>query len=115
VLVLFGNNQRLELQGWQPSTARTISAPFAWKPDLWYRLKLRVENRPDGSVKTSGKAWPASDPEPGAWTLEHVDPMGHRNGSPGLYADAPFEVFFDNLEVTPNSPSSPTPGSQESR
>lgn len=106
-LVLFGNNQRLELQGWQPNTAQTTSVTFAWKPDIWYRLKLRVENRAGGAVWTGGKAWPAADPEPPAWTVEHLDTAGHRNGSPGLYADAPFEVFFDNLEVVPNAPTSP--------
>jgi hypothetical protein len=31
-----------------------------------------------------------------------VDPIGNRQGSPGVYADAPFEVFFDNLSVVPN-------------
>jgi hypothetical protein len=40
-LVLFGNNQRLELFSWQPETKRTVSAPFEWKPDTWYHLKLR--------------------------------------------------------------------------
>jgi hypothetical protein len=106
VLVLFGNNQRLELQGWQPNTARTVAVPFEWKPDTWYRLKLRVENR-EGGVRTLGKAWPAAAPEPDAWTLEHLDPIGHRSGSPGIYADAANEVFFDNLEVTPNDAASP--------
>jgi hypothetical protein len=103
VLMLLGNNQRLELQGWQPNTARTVAVPFEWKPDTWYRLKLRVENRNDG-VRTLGKAWPAAEPEPDAWTLEHLDPIGHRNGSAGIYADAAHEVFFDNLEITPNEP-----------
>jgi hypothetical protein len=106
--VLFGNSQRLELQGWQPNTARTIAVPFAWKPDTWYRLKLRVENLPGGGVRTQGKAWPAADPEPAAWTLEQVDPIGHRHGSPGIYADAPVEVSFDNLEITPNAATSPS-------
>ena len=43
-LVAFGNNQRLEMNSWQPEVARAASAPFEWKPDTWYRLKLRVEN-----------------------------------------------------------------------
>ncbi|MBM3774669.1 MAG: hypothetical protein FJW37_05835, partial [Acidobacteria bacterium] len=101
-LVLFGNHQRLELQSWQPETERTVTAAFAWKPDVWYRLKLRVDNLPGGGVRVRGKAWPASDPEPSAWTLERTDAIGNRQGSPGLYADAPFEVYFDNLKVTRN-------------
>jgi hypothetical protein len=47
-LVAFGNNQRLEMNSWQPEVARAVSAPFAWKPDTWYRLKLRVDNTADG-------------------------------------------------------------------
>lgn len=101
-LILFGNNQRLELQSWQPETTRTVMKDFPWKSNTWYRLKLRVENRPDGSVRALGKAWPASEPEPAQWTLERVDPVPNRQGSPGIYADAPFEVYFDNLRVYSN-------------
>ena len=101
-LTLFGNQQRLELQPWQPETARTARANFAWKANTWYRLKLRVENLPGGKVHALGKAWPASEQEPEAWTIDHTDPIGNREGSPGLYADAPFEVFFDDLKVTKN-------------
>ena len=101
-LVLFGNHQRLELQPWQPETERTVAVPFAWKKDTWYRLKLRVENLPDGSVKAQGKAWAVGEPEPDKWMIEKVDPLGSRQGAPGVYADAPFEVFFDNIKVTSN-------------
>jgi len=101
-LILFGNSQKLELESWQPETARTVRTPFAWKADTWYRLKLQVENLPDGKVRARGKAWAVSDAEPTEWTLEKIDPTGNRQGSPGIYADAPFEVFFDNLKVTTN-------------
>ncbi len=101
-LVLFGNHQRLELQAWQPETARTVSAAFPWKPDTWYHLKLQVENLSDGKVRARGKAWPKGEQEPAKWLIEKIDPIPNRQGSPGLYADAPFEVFFDNLKVTPN-------------
>jgi outer membrane protein assembly factor BamB len=101
-LILFGNHQRLELQSWQPETQRTVTAPFAWKANTWYRLKLRVENMPDGSVRAQGKAWPAAEGEPAQWTLEKIEKNGHKHGSPGLYADAPFEVYFDNLKVAAN-------------
>ena len=101
-LVLFGNHQRLELQSWQPETARTVSAAFPWNGDVWYRLKLRVENLLNGKVRARGKAWPAQEAEPGSWSVERVDPIPNLQGSPGLYANAPFEVFFDNLKVRPN-------------
>ncbi len=99
-LVLFGNHQRLDLQSWQPEIKRTVSVPFAWKADTWYRLKLRVENLPNGKVRALGKAWAAGEKEPEAWTLERIDPIPNKQGTPGVYADAPFEIFFDNLKVT---------------
>ncbi len=101
-LILFGNHQRVEMQSWQPETARTVTAPFPWKADTWYRLKLRVETSADGHVRARGKAWAAAEAEPSAWTIERVDPIPNREGSPGIYADAPYEVFFDNLKVTSN-------------
>ena len=102
VLMLLGNNQRLELQGWQPETARTQAVPFAWKPDTWYRLKLRVESLEQG-VRALGKAWPAADPEPDAWTIEHVDALGQSQRQPRHLRGRSHEVFFDNLEITPNA------------
>jgi hypothetical protein len=102
-LVLFGNSQKLEISPWQPETARVASVPFAWKTGTWYRMKLRVENLPDGRVRAQGKAWPAGEPEPAAWTVERIDPVGNRQGSPGIFGSAlTSEVYFDNLKVTPN-------------
>ena len=101
-LVAFGNNQRLEMNSWQPEVARAVSAPFAWKPDTWYRLKLRVDNTADGKTRIRGKAWPAAEPEPAAWPIDRIDPIPNKQGSPGIFADAQFGVYFDNLKVTPN-------------
>jgi hypothetical protein len=101
-LVLFGNNQQLQLYSWQPETARNVTVPFAWKPDTWYRLKLRVENTPDGKTRIRGKAWATAETEPGAWLIDRVDPIPNRQGSPGLFGDATSGVFFDNLKVTAN-------------
>ncbi len=101
-LVLFGSHQRLELESWQPETKRTVSAPFQWKGDIWYHIKLRVEPAPNNKVVARGKVWAKSDPEPDKWQVERTDEFPEHQGSPGLYADAPFEVFFDNVKVTPN-------------
>jgi outer membrane protein assembly factor BamB len=101
-LVLFGNAQKIELQPWQANASRTVSAPFAWKPETWYRLKLRVENLPNGATKARGRVWLRGEAEPAGWTLEKTDTIGHRNGAPGLYADPNSEVYFDNLKVTAN-------------
>jgi hypothetical protein len=115
-LAIFGNHQRLELQAWQPETERTALVEFPWKKDTWYRLKLEVQNLPDGKVRARGKAWPAAEPEPDKWLVERIDPLGNKEGAPGIYADAPFEVFFDNFKVTPNTPmaapAKPTPAAK---
>ena len=101
-LVAFGSNQRLEMNAWQPETARAVSVPFTWKPDTWYRLKLRVDNTADGKTRIRGKAWPVGQTEPAEWPIDRVDPIPNRQGSPGLFVDAQFGAYFDNLKVTPN-------------
>jgi len=101
-VVLLGSVQRIELRSWQIEEKRSVRKPFTWKPDVWYRLKLRVENLPDGKVRALGKAWQAGEPEPAEWNVERVDPIGNRQGSPGIFADAPNEVFFDNIKLLSN-------------
>ncbi|MDQ3009309.1 MAG: hypothetical protein M3X11_01195, partial [Acidobacteriota bacterium] len=101
-LVLFGNIQKVELRSWQIEPKRSFSKPFAWKADTWYRLKLQVENLPDGKTRARGKAWPASETEPSDWLIEWTDPIGNRMGSAGIFCDSANEVFFDNIKVTPN-------------
>lgn len=102
-LVLYGNSQMLHLEPWQPETARTVTIPFAWKPDTWYRMKLQVENLPDGKVRARGKAWLASEPEPAAWMIERIDPIPNRQGAPGIFGSALSELYFDNLKVYRNN------------
>ena len=101
-LVLYGNSQKLKLEPWEPETARTITVPFAWKPDTWYRLKLRVDNLPNGQVRARGKAWPAGDAEPAAWTIDMTDPSGNRQGAPGMFINAQFGAYYDNFVLTKN-------------
>jgi hypothetical protein len=101
-LVLYGNSQMLHLEPWQPEVKRTVSIPFAWKQDTWYRLKLQVENLPDGKVRARGKAWLASEAEPANWMIERIDPIPNRQGAPGIFGNALAELYFDNLKVYPN-------------
>lgn len=108
-MVLFGNHQRLELQPWQPETERTVKVPFKWEKDTWYVMKLEVQNLDKGRVRARGKVWPKGQPEPAAWTIERVDPIGNLKGSPGLYADAMnsqpgggSEIYYDNIKVYRN-------------
>ncbi len=102
VLSLYGNSQTLNLEPWQPETARTKSMPFAWKPETWYRLKLEVENLPDGKTRARGKAWPAGEPEPAAWMIERIDPIPNRQGAPGIFGNGLAELYFDNIKVYAN-------------
>jgi hypothetical protein len=101
-LVLYGNDQLLKIESWEPETARTVKVPYAWKPDAWYHLKLRVENMPNGQVRARGKAWPTGEAEPAAWMIEKVDPIGNHQGSPGFFINAEFGAQIDNLRLAPN-------------
>ena len=91
-MVAFGNNQRLETNSWQLETARAVSAPFDWKPNVWYRLKLLVENTSAGKTRIRGKAWPVGEPEPDRWLIDRVDPILNKQGLPSIFADAQLEV-----------------------
>jgi outer membrane protein assembly factor BamB len=102
VLTLYGNSQMLHLEPWQPETGRTQTMPFAWKPDTWYRLKLQVENLPDGKTRARGKAWAAGEPEPAAWMIERIDPIPNRQGAPGIFGNGLAELYFDNIKVYAN-------------
>jgi outer membrane protein assembly factor BamB len=102
VLAVYGNSQMLHLEPWQPETARTAKIPFAWKPDTWYRMKLQVENLPDGKARARGKVWLASESEPAAWMIERIDPIPNLQGAPGLFGNALAEILFDNLKVYAN-------------
>jgi hypothetical protein len=101
-LVMYGNAQRLKLESWEPETERTAVVPFAWKADIWYRLKLRVENTPDGKVRARGKAWAVGDAEPAEWMIDKLDPIGNQQGAPGLFVDAEFGAYLDNLKLMAN-------------
>ena len=53
--------QALRLLETATSPRTTAQAPFAWKPDAWYHLKLKVQNQADGTARIQGKAWAAGD------------------------------------------------------
>ena len=102
VLTLYGNSQMLHIEPWQPETKRTVSIPYAWKPDTWYRLKLQVENLPDGKTRARGKVWPVGEAEPAAWMIERIDPIPNRQGAPGIFGNGLAELYFDNIQVYAN-------------
>jgi hypothetical protein len=94
-IVLKGNEQKLE-----------VNSNFRWSPNVWYRLKARVDLVPGGTGGfVRAKAWKRDEAEPQAWTLEVPHKIAHRNGSPGLFGFAPqdMRVYIDNVLVTPNA------------
>ena len=100
-LVLMGSHQRLEIHSWQATPGRTTQAPFAWEPDTWYSMKFQVVEDEEGVV-ARGKVWGRDGDEPDAWSIEWREELPHREGAPGIFADAvSAEVFFDNIVVEP--------------
>jgi outer membrane protein assembly factor BamB len=81
------------------------SKPFDFQPDVWYRLKTRVDVGADGVGMIRAKAWPRDQAEPAEWTFEVRHEGAHTHGSPGLYAMTPgnrYRVYVDNIRVYPH-------------
>jgi outer membrane protein assembly factor BamB len=100
-LDLQGNHQRLQVRSWASELGFSKQIEFPWQPDVWYRMRLRVDPAP-AKVVVRGKVWPKSEPEPAAWTIEYEDPSGILAGAPGLYAESSTELDFDNVQVMVN-------------
>ena len=102
LVTLKGNEQKMEIS----SNFERVreSTDFKWSPNVWYRLKARVDIAKDGSGVVRAKAWKQSETEPEKWTLEVPHKTAHQNGSPGLFGFSPQDqrVFIDNISVTPN-------------
>ena len=80
------------------------SPNFRWSPNIWYRLKARVDVAADGTGVVRAKAWKKDEAEPDAWSLEVPHQSAHQQGSPGLFGFAPqdIRVYIDNVKVTQN-------------
>jgi len=106
LILLKGNDQKLEIN----SNLERLRVPagdeppnFKWSPNVWYRLKARVDVAPNGSGVIRAKAWKKEEAEPDKWLLEVPHLNAHESGSPGLFALAPqMRVYIDNVTVTPN-------------
>jgi outer membrane protein assembly factor BamB len=101
-IVLKGNEQALETTS--NEELFRVQTPFHWLPNVWYRLKARVDVAADGSGVIRGKAWKKGDPEPEAWTSEVPIAHANANGCPGLFGFSPqnMRVYIDNVVVTAN-------------
>jgi outer membrane protein assembly factor BamB len=97
-LDLMGKKQELQLRTWASELEKSVTVPFAAEPDVWYRMKLKVEAQGDaGTIR--GKVWKKDGPEPAEWTLTLQDPTVVPEGSPGIYGDSVTDLYWDNLEI----------------
>jgi hypothetical protein len=101
-LDMMGASQQLQIRTWPPTLRMAKTIPFAWKPDVWYTMKLRAANEGSKAV-LRGKVWERGKPEPAEWSIEASDDSPNQAGSPGLFGNATnAELFLDNITVTPN-------------
>lgn len=108
-LLVMGNTSELRIVGWVPEPRVEAKVPFALKPEIWYRMKFRVDVQ-GGKGIARGKIWPRDAEEPEGWSVELEDPAPYPEGSPGIQAysagttarSSGADVFFDDIEVTPN-------------
>ena len=102
IIVLKGNEQKLEINSNQERLR--VAEDFKWLPNVWYRLKARVDIAPDSSGVVRAKAWKKGEPEPEKWILEVPHRTAHQNGSPGLFGFSPqdMRVYVDNVKVVGN-------------
>ena len=98
ILDLQGAYQRLEVRSWSSDLRMAKRMDFAWDPDVWYTMKMRVDIV-GGRAVVRGKVWKRGDTEPDAWTIEAEDPLPIREGSPGLYGYSPANIYYDNVSV----------------
>ncbi|WP_437224091.1 PQQ-binding-like beta-propeller repeat protein [Planctomicrobium sp. SH661] len=103
-LDLMGASQQLQLRTWTPQLNRfSAESALEWKPNVWYTLKLKAENK-DGKAVLSGKIWPRGETEPEQWTITAEDLAPNTIGSPGLFGNTKDgEFFYDNLTVIRNT------------
>jgi outer membrane protein assembly factor BamB len=102
LIVLKGNDQKIEINSNQERLR--VAQDFKWSPNVWYRLKARVDQTADGSAVVRAKAWKRDETEPNDWTIEVPHKTAHQAGCPGLFGFSPqdMRVYVDNVQVTSN-------------
>jgi outer membrane protein assembly factor BamB len=101
-IVLKGNDQKMEINS--NLERLRVAEDFKWQPNVWYKLKARVDIASDGSGIVRAKAWKKDEAEPEKWTMEVPHRTAHQHGSPGLFGFSPqdMRVYIDNVTVVPN-------------
>jgi outer membrane protein assembly factor BamB len=101
--------RQLRLVSWEARPRVNVAFDFDWQPNVWYTLKLTVEQKEKTAV-VRAKAWKAGEAEPQKWAIEFEDTSPNRDGAAALYGyvsnvsptQAGSEIFYDNVSVTPN-------------
>ena len=93
-----GRHQRLQIRSWASDLRMAKTIDFAWKTDVWYTMKMKVEVVDDKAM-IYGKVWRKGEPEPNEWTITAEDPLPNREGSPGIYGYSATVIYYDNLKV----------------
>lgn len=100
VLDMQGSYQRLRIYSWASELRMMQEMDFAWDPDIWYTMKMRVDDEAGGKKAViRAKVWKKGEDEPADWTFVVEDPLPILSGSPGLYAFTPVDAYFDNVKV----------------
>ena len=99
---LNGPSQILEIRTWFAQKRMANSAPYQWKANTWYRIKMQSENL-DDRVVLRAKVWPRDSEEPAEWTVTAEDLAPQRIGAPGFWGTAQeTEYYLDNVKVYKN-------------
>ncbi len=104
LIAMTGNSRILEVSSNHERVKASV--PFEAQPNIWYRLKTRVDPDPTGTGGfVRAKLWEKAKPEPEKWTIEIRQDQLHAQGAPGVFAFSPQSlkrVFIDNLSLTAN-------------
>ncbi len=104
LIAMTGNSRILEITSNHERVKESV--PFEAQPNVWYRLKTRVDHDATGEGGfVRAKLWEKSKPEPTAWTIEIHQKQLHTHGAPAVFAFSPQSlkrVFIDNLSLSAN-------------
>ena len=95
-------SQQLKIEPWEPETQRTVTVPFAWKADTLVSPEAARREPAERQGPRAGKAWPAGEPEPAAWMIDKIDPIGNRAGRARPLRRRPVRRVSRQLQLTQN-------------
>jgi hypothetical protein len=96
-----GKKQQLQVRTWAAELEKSVTVPFPAQPDVWYRMKLRVDVAGE-RASVRGKVWKKDDAEPTEWTVGLDDPFPVAAGAPGIYGDSSTDLYWDDITVEVN-------------